>query len=329
MVSLKIITLLSFGLIIGCLSDAVYMEWDQPIQAPVSWKQINEPHSDHLIKIIVVMKIRNADYLMEKMKRISDPDSDEYTQYLSLNDIIEKHSPLIEDVNVVLDWLKSYGINKWNITKSLDFISFKAPVTIIEEMLKIKYYYFQHSESNTKIIRTLDPYSVPREIAPKISFITGTSRFPYIPKKKILSNKPAMKEVTPPEIMSMFKIQNITAYTPDNIQSVAQFLGQFYSPNDLKTFQNKYNLPVIPVENVVGPNNPNQPGPEAALDTQYMMGVSPYIKTWLFYTDGYHGGQEPFVEWAADLNNMDQIPNVISVSYLMMKILLLLNMLIA
>jgi hypothetical protein len=46
------------------------------------------------------------------------------------------------------------------------------------------------------------------------------------------------------------------------VQAVAQFLEQYYNPDDLKTFQRTFGVVVQPVEKVIGPNKPNNPGIE-------------------------------------------------------------------
>jgi hypothetical protein len=41
-----------------------------------------------------------------------------------------------------------------------------------------------------------------------------------------------------------------------------------------------------PVARVVGNNDPNNPGTEATLDIQYIMGVAPDTPSWFWYMDG-------------------------------------------
>ena len=51
---------------------------------------------------------------------------------------------------------------------------------------------------------------------------------------------------------------------------MAQFLGQFYNPQDLAGFQQHFKLPAQKVAKVVGPNEPSNPGVEATLDIEYL-----------------------------------------------------------
>lgn len=58
-----------------------------------------------------------------------------------------------------------------------------------------------------------------------------------------------------------------------NSQACAQFLGQYFTPSDLATFQQTYNLPPQPISRVVGKNDPNNVGIEASLDVEYITGT--------------------------------------------------------
>jgi len=70
------------------------------------------------------------------------------------------------------------------------------------------------------------------------------------------------------------------------------------------------------VAKVVGPNKPSNPGVEASLDIEYIMGVATNVPTWFVYTAGNdNGNQEPFIEWITALVNTQNAPWVNSVSY--------------
>jgi len=125
------------------------------------------------------------------------------------------------------------------------------------------------------------------------------------------------KFVTPQELWSRYNVpQNIRVTNPNNNQSVAEFLDQYYSPDDLHTFFNLMGLydntdDVI----VIGPNNITEPGGEASLDIQYIMGVAQDALTVFWSLGGLHDGQEPFLEWITDVLNDPSAPLVHSISY--------------
>jgi len=65
----------------------------------------------------------------------------------------------------------------------------------------------------------------------------------------------------------------------------------------------------------VGPNIAKNPGVEASLDIEYIMGIAPKIPTWFVYTAGDYQGQEPFLDWIVNMSSVSDAPYVHSVSY--------------
>lgn len=106
---------------------------------------------------------------------------------------------------------------------------------------------------------------------------------------------------TPQFIRSLYNI-TVPATNSRNLQAVVSFLGQYFDPKDLAQFQSQFNLPVVPIEKIIGPNDATQPGTEASLDVQYLMGIPGNIRTWVYSTSGtMPGDNEPFLKWLIEL----------------------------
>ena len=102
---------------------------------------------------------------------------------------------------------------------------------------------------------------------------------------------------------------------PDNRQSIASFLEQYYSPADLKAFFDIFGSSfkhLKDVTKVIGPNN-GPPGSEASLDIQYIMSLGAMVPTWIWSTP--ESSQDPFLGWLLDISNHSEVPWVHSVSY--------------
>jgi len=82
-------------------------------------------------------------------------------------------------------------------------------------------------------------------------------------------------------------------------------LNQFFDINGLPR------QPVI----LIGPNDATNPGGEASLDIQYIMGVAPNVTTTFWSLGGLHDGQEPFLEWITSVLADPNAPLVHSISY--------------
>lgn len=68
------------------------------------------------------------------------------------------------------------------------------------------------------------------------------------------------------------------------------------------------------VAKVIGTNQPSNPGLEAELDVQFIMGVAPGAITW-FYSLANFNFFSDLSQWLATLNSEATIPQVITVSY--------------
>jgi tripeptidyl-peptidase-1 len=54
---------------------------------------------------------------------------------------------------------------------------------------------------------------------------------------------------------------------------------------------------------VTGPNDATQPGGEATLDIEFIMGVAGNTPTTFWSLGELHDGQEPFLDWITDVLN--------------------------
>ena len=122
--------------------------------------------------------------------------------------------------------------------------------------------------------------------------------------------------ITPEVINSAYKLEKYSATNPQTTQAIAGFLKQYFTPSDLKRFQEKYNLPIKPIAKIVGENNANKPGVEATLDVEYIQATGRNVTTWFISTTTYaNTKQEDFLSWLIGLVNNTDSPLVHSVSY--------------
>ena len=112
---------------------------------------------------------------------------------------------------------------------------------------------------------TFYAYYVPTVV---VQFADGSSSMPATSPYPIVN----VPEVTPQTLASLYSIPPSTVATNATLtQCVGEFEQQYYSPSDLDTFLRGFGLPDAPV-NVIGPNDASNPGGEASLDIQYIMG---------------------------------------------------------
>eukprot|EP00761_Pharyngomonas_kirbyi_P013604 gb/GECH01013633.1/.p1 GENE.gb/GECH01013633.1/~~gb/GECH01013633.1/.p1 ORF type:complete len:821 (+),score=178.25 gb/GECH01013633.1/:1-2463(+) len=123
---------------------------------------------------------------------------------------------------------------------------------------------------------------------------------------------------TPQGIGSYYGSRERHGSNSETMQAVAEFLEQYYSPEDLKQFFDQNGLSRKTVEKVKGPNNVTMPGGEATLDIEYIMAVGINITTWFWSVASPSTNvREPYMTWIKEINQKhdNEIPQVHSVSY--------------
>lgn len=297
------------------------------------------------MKVTFLLKIRDGAALERKFWSVSDPKSTDYQNYMTLEELSEFVRPPQANIDALVAWFRSHGITEWTTVPNGDAYTVSVPVKTIEAMLNVHMEKFEITDShvlgsahranfrNYRVMRSLLQYSIPAHLRNVIDVVAGINNFPSA--RPVFSGAMARREaqvakealttgaefqsglwVTPTVIYNELNIPTGTVgKASSNLQAVAQFLEQYYAPSDLQAFQSYFNTPQQTVAQVIGKNIPTNPGGEASLDIEYIMGVGQGVPTWFFYTSGLVDGQEPFVEWATNLNAMTTIPSVNSVSY--------------
>jgi len=270
-----------------------------------------------MLKLTFALKVHTADLIEKLFWSVSDPDSPYYTKYVDLPYFIENHSTAPQIVEMFEEWLSEVNVTSYYWNPTHDFLNIDICVNMAEDIFQVHFANFYNSEYGT-IIRTLERYSLPDDIASEVVFVTGMNRFPPTRPLKAIYTKRSVQQdsITPQTIYSTFNTNGIAGQAPNNLQAVAQFLMQYFDPQDLQDFQSNFNLQNQPAAQIVGYNDPTNPGTEALLDIEYIIATAPGIPTWFWSTNGtVNNGQEPFVTWAQNVNSGTTIPLVFSISY--------------
>ncbi|ELR22022.1 Prokumamolisin, activation domain containing protein [Acanthamoeba castellanii str. Neff] len=131
----------------------------------------------------------------------------------------------------------------------------------------------------------------------------------------------ATPPIVPQSIWAQYNIPSNTRVTTNVTQCVVEFEQQYYSPSDLTLFFEQMGLPTDTPVTVIGPNYPNQPGGEANLDIQYIMGVAPGAATtfWSIFANSSLEIDD-ILKWALQMSETENPPQVNSLSYGMAEI---------
>ncbi|KAG2392372.1 hypothetical protein C9374_012624 [Naegleria lovaniensis] len=297
---------------------------------PEPWKKLSvengkrSTNENQMLHLTFALKNQNIDKLTQLLLAVSDPSSPQHENYLTMNQVAAMTSPLSEHKELVLNYIKSIpGSIIVRISKHENLVSALLPLSSVNKYLKADMQAYRHEKTGDVVFRSEIGYSLPEKLAQAVTMISGLVRFPTLERKMVFSSDsqhsrtPNNFPITPKVIWNRYNITFPATVDPKSSQAVASFLQQYYSTSDLILFQNTYGLEKQ-LPKLVGPNIESNPGVEASLDIQYLMGVGYKINTTFVSTPGINPitEQEPFYEWIVKQQEMgDQSPWVHSVSY--------------
>lgn len=296
---------------------------------PEQWKKIasengkRSTNENQMLHLTFALKNQNIDKLTQLLLAVSDPSSPQHENYLTMSQVAAMTTPRSEHKELVLNYIKSIpGAIIVKISKHENFVSALLPLSSVNKYLKADMQAYRHEKTGDVVFRSEIGYSMPEKLAQAVTMISGLVRFPTVERKIIFSDSQRSRTpndfpITPQVIWSRYNITFPASVDPKSSQAVASFLQQYYSTSDLVLFQNTYGLEKQ-LPKLVGPNIESNPGVEASLDIQYLMGVGYKINTTFVSTPGINPitEQEPFYDWIIKQQEMgDQSPWVHSVSY--------------
>lgn len=296
------------------------------ISAAQNWIKVGIPHPQHTLKLTFAIKQTNSDWLREKLRAVSYPDSPDYCNYLDFDEIAEHVYGRPESVKHLLAFLSSVGVTSSEVDFTLgkDFAVTKLAVHHVEKLFSTVLYEFDSLQCDVgKVVSSEFPVQLPMYLETHLDFVSGIHGFPDCEKPRIKKHMPLNStlnpkdwRVTPETIADDYNTDNYTSTNPLNSQAVAAFLSEYFDPSDLAQFQEKYQLPKKPITKVVGKNVADDPGSEANLDVQYISATGRGLDTWFISISTYSNGkQEDFLSWITSQVNDTSSPWVHSASY--------------
>ena len=318
---------------------------------PVSsddWKIVSKADQKSSIDLKIAIKNSNMDNLVSKLYAVSDPSSAHYGRHLSKQQVDSLIAPSQESFEEVKSWLYSVGVTEMHVSN--DFISATIAVAKAQEILNAQYFVYESDE--TRLIRT-ETYSLPENLHRHVDFVQPTTMFSKFHEAPIENSfmfdeeaaidGPLAGCTNRMTIKCLNTLYNMT-YTPSGKTKIGVtgkltlfmigYLGQYANKNDLTAFMTKYHpsakdyqFEFQSVSNGTNPQGPGTSGIEAALDVQYVVGLTYPSKTIFYSTAGSPpfipdsitptNTNEPYLDWLIYMSGLsdDEIPSVVTTSY--------------
>lgn len=267
----------------------------------------------HSMSFIIALKQSNLDTLEEKFWAVSNPDSPLYQQYMTKEEIIDLIKPNDIDYQIIIEWLKSNGINNNQWKSYGDAIEVRATAFQCETIFSTIIRQYKNNDSGKIIHRQFGSFSVPSHIKERIDAVFGLSTFPM---PRYIAHKGSTNDTVGIIAQSIYNISSKQIPSKEaslTSQGVIEFGFQTFSPSDLSTYALLTGINIEPVPNnqIIGINDPTSGQTEATLDIDFIATVNSGASNWFWI--------EPGVNWlyafAVHFFNTTVVPQVISISY--------------
>ncbi|KAF8138893.1 peptidase S8/S53 domain-containing protein [Boletus edulis] len=293
---------------------------------PHGWLRSDPAPPDRLLELKIALTQPHFPILEKHLWAVSNPKHERYGAYMSKEETEALMAPHPGTLEVVDEWLSSYGIEDEYLYRSSaqDWVTIRVPVALAEKMLDTKYYIYTHSDSGESIVRTTS-YSLPENLHEHVELIQPTTMFTRLRQFRSTlhwstslssrSTSPSTGMITGPAgnpvdascnttitIDCLRQIYNAVGYntsaTNGNQIAIASYLEEYANNQDLQQFFQLQN-PVAYGSNYTfvsingGLNNQSYAaaGIEANLDTQFAFGLT-YPTPATFYSTG---GRPPYI----------------------------------
>lgn len=314
----------------------------------VLWQAGTTAPPEQLLTLQIYLNTPNIDQALERLEYVSTPGSGCYGQYLTHDQLQALTSPSNQSDHAVSMWLKSAGMTQMQKTGRIYTLT--STVEEASTLLGTTFRWYDHIDGRREL--RPEPYDMPDKIADHIELITPTTYFRgsslassthvvTAPKTGLTTRAVSFGCKDGPLGPACLKqLYNIPYdYSPNTTSGsrigFTAFLNQSSRFEDLKLFQEKYNIPLsnyssVNINNASTDQSTSSDHGEANLDVQVLSGLAHPLPITEFLT----GGSPPFIPnlelpnatantnepYLVYLNYMlnlsdDQLPQVMSSSY--------------
>ena len=313
-------------------STHVYMDSMPELKSRSDLINKSPLHKEHVHEVIFVVQQQNMDELTAILHDVSDPESPNYGQHMSGEQITSMTmNPIAREA--VVNYLHASGAIVTAESLDNEFITAKAPIRVWEKVLNTEFFTFQQEQIDGDIEEHIraEEYSIPLELYEHVDCVLNTIEMPIRLTTKPVSYEVALPSpkkgrfaaqttyhgyVTPPVIRSYY---NLSDNQGSDSSTQAIFGGRFdyLVSNDLAKFQSlddiEIDQPAIDINGHIVTDISEVPAGsdcgEGNLDTQYIIGVSHGSPT------TYWSWQVSLAGWLIAVADTIDPPLVLSISY--------------
>lgn len=299
---------------------------------PHNWNVLSRAVSTATTTFHMSLHERNLDELDRRAAAIADPDSDEYLEFMTKEELYQLTAPASETFAAIFDFLEQNGVEREAvIIRGGSTLTIHATVAAVEKMFSTECFVFQHKTySNVNVIRQFGSYSLPSHIAPLVELVLDVSTFPSLDGRDHVIEQRRLKRASAPAQLgraTMIPLGIAGVYSiPYPIKPLAnanvshgviEFIGETYNETDLLTYSQNVGVPlVVPTTDHIYGDGNGFGQMEANMDIQHLQGVNPASTAWFWLESSNDTLTKWLYMWSVDtIDAAPNVPDVLSVSY--------------
>eukprot|EP01041_Mallomonas_annulata_P008372 gene8372-17263_t len=303
-----ILLLWLYSMRIGSAEEGVFLD----VFYSSIWSKFHAHTSPKALKatFTVALNIKSIERMRAEFLSISNPLSQNYSNYLSIEEINNKYGPTLEEQNVVINFFRSIEGAIVEPNKHNDFLRITAKVEHIERILDTELDWHNHVSYPDYLVLRVKLNSKESKVELQIEVDADVESVPQ-PSQSV--SKPSTADM-------IAKLYNLPKgyRTRLGSQAVVDFNGNSFSNEDLDQFLSLSGLESasIPPNQIYGelPNNPeNTNGFSLNLDVQYMTALASGVPTYIYSmkdNNPYTSDNEGLLEYLWLVGNQSHPPLV-------------------
>ncbi|TQV95070.1 hypothetical protein V2A60_009856 [Cordyceps javanica] len=211
-------------------------------------------HGNSSVPVLIGMKQKNIENMMDYVLEVSDPASSKYGQHYTQEQVDALFAPDDQAIASVKDWLVKSGIaaNSINLSRNKAWVRFESTVSGLESLLQVNLTASKHAKRDVSPDIKLPEHisSVVEFVLPSLNSSNHAAASPQARNPGRPSSKPFRgffdpnatdrcdQVVSPACIRAMYKIPDASGGPPakNNVLGIFETEGDFYNQADMDEF---------------------------------------------------------------------------------------------
>ncbi|KAJ7913647.1 family S53 protease-like protein [Mycena leptocephala] len=302
--------------------------------APTGFGRQEAAPANNTLTLRVALTSNNVAGLKEKLRSIATPETSDFRQWLSKDEVKTFTQPSPKTVSAFDSFASANGLAPTVISPNGDWVSLTLPVSQANKLFAAEFDLFMHPSLKEPITRTLS-VSLPSELVGHVDAIHPTTAFipsdvRLVPGTPQIRNRPAAScdtsdpagVITPTCLQDLYGIPITPATETSNVLLVTGYEDEWAQAADLSQFLTlerpdmdpSTTFTLLTTDNGENPQAPDDAGFEANLDVEYTGGIATGVPL-QFLSPGGFDFATALLDTTAFLDGIDNPPSVMTTSY--------------